>query len=260
MRDTPVILSAKKRGRDGDAAREAILAAAEEIFAQKGYSGTRVEDIAEVSGYSNSLIVHHYFAGKSGLYEAVIRRMKQQGMAQMAEILKPAYRADESQLTAEIVQDYLAKAIRMRFNYLLAHENNWRILAWEAADCWSMYARMSFTQEELGCPAEAIQFVRRAQKAGFIRPEIDPTILITQVIGAPQIYLLSLPAYQLLLPNANLTSAEALIHAREQIVEMIVRGVIPPVSPANNTPAIDNAADQQDNAVSEQNQEAPNSL
>lgn len=259
MRETPVILSTKKRGRDGDAARETILAAAEEIFAQKGYSGTRVEDIAEVSGYSNSLIVHHYFAGKSGLYEAVIRRMKQRGMAQMTEMLRPAFSADESLLTAEMVQKFLAKAIRMRFDTLLAHENNRRILAWEAADRWSMYSRMHFTQEELSCPAEAIQFIRRAQKAGFIRAEIDPTMLITHAIGAPLIYLLSLPSYQFLLPETDFTSAEALIHAREQMVEMIVRGVITPVSPSNKTPAIDNDADQQDSAVSEQNKEALNS-
>ena len=250
----------QRRERDAEAAREAILQAAEEQFAQYGFAGARIDDIATYSGYNRSLICHQYFKGKEGLYEAVIRRMKQQGMAQMAEILKPAYRADESQLTAEMVQDFLAKAIRMRFDHVLAHKNNRRILAWEAADCWSMYSRMHFTQEELGCPVEAIQFVRRAQKAGFIRPEIDPVILIAHVMGAPQSYLLSLPAYQLLLPNADLTSAEALTRAREQIVEMIVRGVIAPTSPTNSTPAIDNDADQQDKAVSEQKKEALNSL
>ncbi|HEU5199153.1 MAG TPA: TetR family transcriptional regulator [Ktedonobacterales bacterium] len=254
------MLSTKKRGRDGDAAREAILAAAEEIFAQKGYSGARVEDIAEISGYSNSLIVHHYFTGKQGLYEAVIHRMKQRGMAQMLEILKPAYHADDSQLTAEMVQAFLSKAIRMRFDQLLAHENNRRILAWEAAERWSIYARMSFTQEELCGPQEAIQFVRRAQKAGIIRPEIDPTILVTHVMGSPLIYLLSLPSYQLLMPHTDFTSPEALIHAREQLVEMIVRGVVSPTPPTTTPQAIDNDAEHQDRAVSTQEKEALNSL
>lgn len=260
MRDIPVIPGTKKRERDRDAAREAILAAAEEIFAQKGFSGTRVEDIAEVSGYSNSLIVHHYFTGKQGLYEAVIHRMKQRGMAQMTEMLRTAFSADESQLTAENVQAFLAKAIRTRFDQLLAHENHRRILAWEAAERWSMYARMHFTQEELCGLEDAIQFVRRAQKAGFIRPEIDPTILVTHVMGSPLIYLLSLPSYQLLLPHADFASPEALIHAREQIAEIILRGIISPASPANTSQAIDNDADQQDTAVSTQEKEAPNSL
>ena len=249
----------QRRERDADAAREAILQAAEEQFAQKGFAGARVDEIAKTSGYNKSLICHQYFEGKEKLYEAVIHRMKQRGLAQMTEMLRPAFSADESQLTAEMVQEFLAKAIRMRFDALLAHENNRRILAWEAADRWSMYARMHFTQEELCGLEDAIQFVRRAQKAGFIRPEIDPTILLTHVMGSSLIYLLSLPSYQLLLPHTDFTSPEALTHAREQIVEMIVRGVITLASPTNETPAIDNAADQQDSAVSEPKKEASNS-
>src|SRR5579871_1104009 len=112
----------QRRERDAEAAREAILQAAEAQFAQKGFAGARVDEIAEASGYNKSLICFQYFKGKEGLYEAVIHRMKQRGMAQMTETLKPAYHADESQLTAEMVQEYLAKAIRMRFDALLAHE------------------------------------------------------------------------------------------------------------------------------------------
>jgi len=250
----------QRRERDAEAAREAILQAAEDQFAQKGFAGARVDEIAEASGYNKSLICYQYFDGKKGLYEAVIRRMKQRGMAQMLEILRPAYRADDSQLTAEMVQEFLAKAIRMRFDTLLAHENNRRILAWEAADRWSMYARMSFTEEEMCGPQEAIQFVRRAQKAGFIRPEIDPVMLITHVMGSPLIYLLSLPSYQLLLPHTDFTSPEALIHAREQLVEMIVRGVISPTAPTTTTHDIDNDADHQDRAVSTEEKEALDSL
>ena len=249
----------QRRERDAEAAREAILQAAEEQFAQKGFAGARVDEIARASGYNKSLICFQYFTGKKGLYEAVIHRMKQRGMAQMAEILKPAYRADESQLTAEMVQEFLAKAIRTRFDTLLTYEANRRILAWEAADRWSMYARMSFTQEELCAPEEAIQFVRRAQKAGFIRREIDPAMLITHVMGSPLMYLLSTPSYQLLFPHDDFTSPEALIHAREQIVEMIVRGVVSPAPPPT-TYAIDSDANLQDKAVSTHEKEALNSL
>ena len=250
----------QRRERDAEAAREAILQAAEEQFAQKGFAGARVDEIAETSGYNKSLICSQYFKGKQGLYEAVIHRMKQRGMAQMLEILKPAYRADDSQLTTEMVQEFLSKAIRMRFDALLAHENNRRILAWEAAERWSIYSRMSFTQEELCGPQEAIQFVRRAQKAGIIRPEIDPAILVTHVMGSPLIYLLSLPSYQLLLPHTDLTSPEALIHAREQIVEMIVRGVVSPAPPTTTPHAIGNDADHQDRAVSTEEKEALDNL
>jgi len=214
--------------RDADAAREAILAAAEEVFARKGFSGARVEDISKNCGYSNSLIVHHYFKGKEGLYEAVVRRMKQQGLAKLMEILRPAISDNAVPLTAEMVQAFLSNAIRARFNYLLTHETNRRILAWEAAEGWQMFASMHYTRDELGCIDEASAFIRRAQAAGFIRPELDPMLLIAHVMGSVLIYLLSLPSYQLLSPETDFTSPAALTHAREQLVHLIVQGVMPP--------------------------------
>ena len=43
------------RGRDAEAAREAILNAAQEIFARDGFSGARVDDIAHHAGYNKAL-------------------------------------------------------------------------------------------------------------------------------------------------------------------------------------------------------------
>lgn len=71
-------------------------------------------------------------------------------------------------------------------------------------------------------------FIRRAQGAGFIRPELDPRVLIAQVMGSVLNYLLSLPSYQLLFPESDFTSPEALACAREQIVDLIVQGVMVP--------------------------------
>jgi TetR/AcrR family transcriptional regulator len=219
---------AQRRERDADAAREAIINAAERQFAQKGFAGARIDEIAQCSGYNKSLICHQYFRGKEGLYEAVIRRMKQRGTAALAKILTPTISDPDAPLTAEIVQTFLVRVIRARFDYLLAHETNRRILAWEAAEGWNMYSQMHFTREELGCVDAASAFIRRAQEAGFIRPEIDPTILLAHVMGSVLSYLLSLPSYHLLFPETDFASPEALARAREQIVELIVQGVMPP--------------------------------
>src|SRR5258708_3118266 len=64
-----------RRGRIHDAkgAREAILNAAEMVFAEHGFDGARIDAIAEESGYNKSLLFQ-YFGDKLGLYAEGIKR------------------------------------------------------------------------------------------------------------------------------------------------------------------------------------------
>lgn len=54
--------------------RSAFLEAALHCFAQRGFEGTSIRDIAAEAGRNSSLISHH-FGSKEGLYEAVFRRV-----------------------------------------------------------------------------------------------------------------------------------------------------------------------------------------
>ena len=54
----------------GDATRQAILDAAERIFAEVGYAAARLEDVALAVGIRRPSIVYH-FPGKQELYDAV---------------------------------------------------------------------------------------------------------------------------------------------------------------------------------------------
>ncbi|TFH20390.1 MAG: TetR/AcrR family transcriptional regulator [Myxococcales bacterium] len=61
-----------KRGGDLTATR--ILDAAEDLFAERGYAGTTLRDVATLVGVRNPSIYNH-FAGKEALYEAVLGRV-----------------------------------------------------------------------------------------------------------------------------------------------------------------------------------------
>jgi AcrR family transcriptional regulator len=50
-----------------------ILAAAEKIFIQKGYSATRTTDIADAAGVNHALL-HYYFRTKEALFERIFER------------------------------------------------------------------------------------------------------------------------------------------------------------------------------------------
>src|SRR5256885_15671759 len=56
------------------ATQDAILDAAEELFASQGYSATSIKDIGQAAG-ANPALVYYYFADKTGLYRAVLARI-----------------------------------------------------------------------------------------------------------------------------------------------------------------------------------------
>jgi AcrR family transcriptional regulator len=60
-----------RRTRDSAASRRALLAAAGELFHERGYDGARVRDIGERAGVDPALIAR-YFGGKEGHYLAVL--------------------------------------------------------------------------------------------------------------------------------------------------------------------------------------------
>jgi AcrR family transcriptional regulator len=54
--------------------REAIVEAAERRFADAGFAGTSMRDIASDAGLRNQASLYHYFDDKQQLYEAVLQR------------------------------------------------------------------------------------------------------------------------------------------------------------------------------------------
>ncbi|MET8178627.1 helix-turn-helix domain-containing protein [Streptomyces sp. NPDC005336] len=63
----------EERKLDPERSRRLLLEAAKEEFAQKGYAGARVQDIADRAGLNKQLI-NYYFGGKEGLYKELGRQ------------------------------------------------------------------------------------------------------------------------------------------------------------------------------------------
>jgi TetR/AcrR family transcriptional regulator len=64
----------KKRVRSAEASQAALLAAAAEEFAQRGYDAAGVDRIAERAGVNKAMLYYH-FGSKRALYLAVLRGM-----------------------------------------------------------------------------------------------------------------------------------------------------------------------------------------
>jgi AcrR family transcriptional regulator len=219
-----------KRARDAESARAAILAAAEEIFAQRGFTGARVDEIAKASGYNKSLIFH-YFDDKLGLYRAVVGRCKAEIGAAIGRLMEPFLADESAPLYAAQVRAFTESAVRWSFSFYLANPLNLRVLGWEMAEGWRTFALRQTPGAERPWLEGVRQLLRRAGAAGIIRRELDPDLLLANLIGMPLAYLLSIPRYELFFPGVDLTSDEALARAREQMVALVLHGILPDPMP-----------------------------
>ena len=78
---------ARPRNADGQRTRQAILDAALDLFADKGYFGTSMRDVASAVGVRESAL-YNYFAGKEALFDALLdahQTTKRERLAPLAE-------------------------------------------------------------------------------------------------------------------------------------------------------------------------------
>jgi TetR/AcrR family transcriptional regulator len=211
-------------GRRGEQTREAILTAAEIVFAEHGFDGARIDTIADVSGFNKTLIFR-YFGDKLGLYAAVLRRIDKQAVEIQAQLLGPLL-ADET-LTSDARQfrAFLKTALGAFFDYMVQHPRLMRMLIWEHAEGWRTYAKIVSLFEVEGLEQLEALF-KGAQKAGLLRSDGDPFVLFLLAEQICWFFPTSLPFYQMVLPKRDFSSTSALAYAREQIIEFIVAGIL----------------------------------
>jgi TetR/AcrR family transcriptional regulator len=219
-------MAESRRGREHDAegTRAAILYAAEEVFAQHGFDGARIDAIAARSGYNKSLIFH-YFTDKLGLYTAVVARMIDESDYLTNEVLD--IYSDAPGYDAAWLQSFLEMTVRGAFDYFLAHPKSLRIITWEAAEGWQTFMQV-MTKLDLSRLEAIRKLLAKIQDTNLLRPGLDPTMMFSIIISICQSYLTSLPRYEVIFKEDDFTSSAALKRACEQIVTFVVQGSMRP--------------------------------
>ncbi len=218
--------------RRGETTREAILTAAEVVFAEHGFDGARIDTIAEVSGYNKTLIFR-YFGDKLGLYAQVLKHADREANELLARVFAPLLEDETAASHAHQFRTFLATMMRTLFDYLLEHPRFVRILTWEMAEGWHTYAQIvsQFPTEDVD---QFETLFHKAQSAGLLRSSFLPVIQLSTVGQMCLTYLASLPLYQMLLPEEDVTSVESRARAREYIVDFVVAGMM--ADPAETKP------------------------
>jgi AcrR family transcriptional regulator len=97
--------------------REKLLEAATEVFAERGYEGARVEQIADVAQVSPGLLYRH-FEGKQELYEELLLLANRQLLEHLAQAAAPNLPTDQRVL----------RGLDAFFGFVESHRNLWRLI------------------------------------------------------------------------------------------------------------------------------------
>jgi TetR/AcrR family transcriptional regulator len=216
--------SRRGRAHDAEGTREAILNAAEEVFAEHGFDGARIDTIAETAGYNKSLIFH-YYGDKLGLYTAVLQRIDQQGNEFQIKVIGPLLADEGLTSDANKFRTFLGTVVRWIFDLLIENPRMVRMLAWEAAEGWQTYRKIAsqFNTEDAKLLKELLG---KAREAGLIRPGIDAAMVFSIAYATCISYLNSIPLMEMTFNEEDFSSQEALARAREIIAEFVIHGIM----------------------------------
>src|SRR4051812_37908618 len=152
------------RTNDPDKTRADILAVAFEEFAERGYAGARVDEIAAQTRTSKRMI-YYYFESKDGLYKAVL-----------GDYYKRLRGAERSlHLEDQEPLDALRELVGFTFDWHANHPEGVRLIMTENIHQGRYVAELPSAEALNSVIINAVRSIcERGVKAGVIRSEVDP--------------------------------------------------------------------------------------
>jgi TetR/AcrR family transcriptional regulator len=142
--------------------RDRVLQVAQALFAERGYTGTSLRDIAKRIGIKAPSLLHH-FPSKQQLYLAVLDKM--------FESLEDA--ANAIAWGRESRQERMRQAVGDTIDFIASHPDFVRIMWKEMADE-SGVGRQVLKRRLPPLFSTAVNFIFRGQRDGEFRIEVDP--------------------------------------------------------------------------------------
>ena len=161
----------KIRIRDGAGTQAKILAAAERLFSEHGFSGTSIGKISKASGISDGLILHHYKT-KDNLYRAVRERVA----SRYHLVLEKKGGLGPSE---DGIGDMILQLFQTAFNYFKKNRAFHRISLWSYLE-----GKNDAVEKEAMITGKVADLVRAGQEAGILEDDLDPVTLLTMTVGS----------------------------------------------------------------------------
>jgi AcrR family transcriptional regulator len=200
------------RAPDAESTRRNIIEIATDEFAEKGFSGARIDEIAARTNTSKRMI-YYYFTDKEGLFVAV---------------LEEAYRRIRA-IEAKLDVDHLEPEAAMRaivaltFDNHTANEDFVRLVMVENIHRGEHLAKSRGIQElNVSIIDTTGRIYERGVEAGIFRPGVDP-IDLHMTMSALCFHMVSNRSTFSRIFKRDMASAEALARRREIVVDTVLR-------------------------------------
>lgn len=208
--------------RNAEITRTRILDAAEREFAARGFAGARLREIAGAARVQPALI-HHYFADKSGLYEAVLDR----GLELMHSV---SWRVLEG---ADGVGPLIRGFVEVLVDFYASNEQLLAIVRNETLAGSTLL--LDRARERLGPLLHlCLGIVEQRQRAGEIRGDLSPREIVLAGLS-----LILYPSVDALVVDALLPpppGADPLGRRKEVVVALLEDALRPRAAPALAAP------------------------
>jgi AcrR family transcriptional regulator len=151
------------QSRDAERTRSELLEVATEVFSEQGYSGARVDEIAERTRTTKRMI-YYYFGGKEGLFlavlEAAYRRIRELEQSLHAGDLEPV--------------DAIRRIAELTFDHHVDHPDFIRLVSVENIHRGRHLEKVE-SLRELGAPAATVldEVLARGRESGELRADVD---------------------------------------------------------------------------------------
>jgi len=192
-----------------------ILMASVKVFSEKGFDGSRTDEIAKLAGV-NKAMIHYYFESKESLYVTLISIV----FKRLSLILREYF----GDISPETIREDLSLFIENYFEFVRANVKFFKILLWELAGGGDQIGRVM--KEIIGEQFITLQslFDEAIQK-GYIHPLV-PRHLMLSIISTILFYFISHPIIRHLWGEDPL-SDENIDLRKQEVKNLILRGILP---------------------------------
>jgi AcrR family transcriptional regulator len=174
-----------------------IMEAAETLFADKGFSGTSVRDIAETAGV-NLAMISYYFGSKEKLMEAMFNYRGQHFRIQLESILQNKELAP-LQKVEKLIDDYIDRIFKKQcFHKVMVREQ----MTSNSGAISEQIFQLKLTNQAL-----IKQLIMEGQKKGDFKKQIDVSFLMMTLVGTTS-QLLTSQSYYRKISNLEALSEE----------------------------------------------------